>query len=595
MKKLLLIILLLFPYSTDAQTCQPPNYCANTTLTPVVLPTQTVPSLNGSFIDTVASKTVIRITDPTVLASLDTAYNNQRFQVSSGSEQNVWSKPFTSGGHTHHRYYFERVEGGTPHFIDFDANTKTSTFINGWGVAAWATATNFPAASGGTWSYSNDGYFYGHDNATNTTLKKYDFNAKTITTIKDWSSGCGATLSSGHLGEPTVDVTDTTFSVYGGGASQDLDPYVMIYKVGSGCRYLNTQTGTVGGDWGTTGSIVKKNSIGGASSWSGFYVHNARLSPDGNTVRITGCTPGCGDTIYFWDINSLDVKSCVGSSDKCYGHMGWAWTTVINQENSGADAMRYAIRNYSNLSSTGITYVAQPTISPAENIFDSHLSSAYSNAQQSALISCGSSYRNDNSPPNGNTPYTRQHRPFDNEMFCMTLNAGASATTYRFTHTFSSARMPVTEVTCSSVSRSGSTISATCNSHGLSNGQVVAFTHTTSNTLDGYCGYGLGGVTVVNSNSFTCTDESSGTVAATTARTSVVVNGEFNQLPRGNMSQDGRIYGFTTDFMGQLGNTAGGSCTVGTTCRTDVFFVILAETGTGTVCNWHSNPACSTQ
>jgi endonuclease/exonuclease/phosphatase family metal-dependent hydrolase len=561
----------------NISNCQPPNYCARTDLDTVAMPTPTPPSLNGSFVDTISGKTVVRATDATWLAALDTAYNNQRYQVTSGSEQNVWSKSFVSGGQTHYRYSgIERTEGGTTHVIDWNGNTKTGALINGWGNAAWPTATNIPATSGGTWSYSNSDYFYAHDNSTNTTLKKFDFTAKTITTVKDWSSGCGATLSSGHLGEPTVDVTDTYFSTYGGGASQDLDDHVMIYKAGVGCRYFNTQTGTIGGDWGTTGSITKQNSTGGSSSWSGFYVHNARLSPDGNYVRITGCTPTCGDTIFIWDVNSVTVRSCVGGSDKCYGHTGWAWTKMINQENSGADAIRYATRGYSDLSTAGITYVAQPTISPAENIADSHLSSAYSNATQSTVITCGAAYRFDGSPPNGNTPYQRTHRPFDNEVFCMVLNAGANALMYRMTHTFTTARYPVAETTCSSVSRSGTTVSATCNSHGLSNGDVVIFTHTTSNALDGLCGYGLGGVTVTGSNTFTCTDESSGTVAAGTAKTSKHTGSPFEVLPRGNMSQDGRFYAFASDFMGQLGNTAGGACSSSTTCRNDVFIVEMA-------------------
>lgn len=581
-------------------SCQPPTYCANTSTTATTMPTQTPPALNASFVDTVASKTVFRLTDATVLASLDTAYNNQQYQVSSGSEQNAWSKSFTSGGQTHYRYYVERVQGGTPHFFDINGSARTGSFINGWANAAWPTATNFPGMSGGTWSYANDGYFYAHDNATSTTLRKYDFNAKTITTIKDWSTGCGVTLSSGHIGEPTVDVTDTYFSTYGGGASQDRDQHVVIWKVGvgGGCRWINTETLTVGGDWGVTGAVVKKNSTGGAATWPQFYIHNARLSPDGNYVRMTGCTPiptptECGNTIYVWDVNTLDVKACVGSSDKCFGHTGWAWTKMVNQENSSADAIRYAARSYADLSPTGITYVAQPSITPAENMADSHLSSAYSNAQQTALITCGSAYRTDGSPPNGFQPYTRQHRPFDNEVFCMTLNAGANAMMYRFTHTFTSARYPSTEVTCSSVSRSGTTVSATCVGHGLTTGQTAIFTHTASGALDGFCGNGLGGVTVTGADTFTCTDERSGTVAAGTARVSSYQGAPFEALPRGNMSQDGRFYAFASDFMGQLGNTVGGTCAVGTNCRTDVFIVELAPvTGAVVHCNWSNTTRC---
>jgi hypothetical protein len=562
--------------------------------------------VNGSFVDNVSNKTVVRVTDPTWLSALDTGHNNQRYQVTSGSEQNVWSKSFTSGGQTHYRYSgVERVEGGTTHFIDWNGNTRTSTFINGWANAAWPTATQFPGMSGGTWSYANDGFFYAHDNVTNTTLRKYDFNAKTITTVKDWSSGCGVSLTNNHIGEPTVDVTDTYFSTYGGGPSQDRDQYVVVWKagVGGGCRWINTETLTVGGDWGTTGAVVKKTSTGGAGSWPQFFIHNARLSPDGNYVRMTACTPlpvpdECGGTIYIWDLNTTEVKSCVGGTDSCFGHTGWAWTKMINQENSSADAIRYATRSYANLSSAGLSYIANPSIAPAENMADSHISSAYSNAIQSAVISCASAYRTDGSPPNGNTPYQRNHRPFDNEVFCMTLNAGASAPMYRFTHTYTSARYPSTEVTCSAVSRSGSTISATCASHGLTNGQTAVFTHTVGNVLDGFCGSGLGGVTVTGANTFTCTDEGSGTVAAGTARVSSYQGAPFEALPRGNMSQDGRFYAFASDMMGQLGNTAGGTCTMGTDCRTDVWIVELAPLSTATpvtTCKWSTSPPCQSQ
>jgi len=44
----------------------------------------------------------------------------------------------------------------------------------------------------------------------------------------------------------------------------------------------------------------------------------------------------------------------------------------------------------------------------------------------------------------------------------------------------------------------------------------------------------------------------------------------------GAVSQDGRFFSFTSDWMGTLGSDAGGStCTVGTNCRNDVFVMNL--------------------
>jgi hypothetical protein len=44
----------------------------------------------------------------------------------------------------------------------------------------------------------------------------------------------------------------------------------------------------------------------------------------------------------------------------------------------------------------------------------------------------------------------------------------------------------------------------------------------------------------------------------------------------GSISQDGRFFAFSSDWMGTLGSESGSSsCTVGTDCRGDVFVVAL--------------------
>jgi hypothetical protein len=84
----------------------------------------------------------------------------------------------------------------------------------------------------------------------------------------------------------------------------------VAYKVGSGCTHLGTATGTVTGDWGTTGTV-------GISDR--FTVHNVKISKDGQWALISWetCTSTCTNqaTVFLadWDDESLSESPSPGT------------------------------------------------------------------------------------------------------------------------------------------------------------------------------------------------------------------------------------------------------------------------------------------
>src|SRR2546426_11932055 len=127
---------------------------------------------------------------------------------------------------------------------------------------------------------------------------------------------------------------DRRLLVYVGGDAQDRDTIVYVYDRTLGCRWLNTQTGQVGGAWGPTGAYTGDK---------GLLLHNARISRGGRWARLTTSNGRAGQ--YFWDIESLTLTACPdrGAPNFCNGHQVMGFGVGINQRQSG-DAMDLAIR-----------------------------------------------------------------------------------------------------------------------------------------------------------------------------------------------------------------------------------------------------------
>src|SRR3989442_1373722 len=107
----------------------------------------------------------------------------------------------------------------------------------------------------------------------------------------------------------------------------------MVWDTTLGCRYYNTNTGAVGGDWGPTGTV--------STSRRGL-MHNARMSKNGAFAYWIQ-----GDVIEFWEIATLTVRDCNGSlSPYCGGHRVLGNSHLVNAANaSDSSEIRYRALN----------------------------------------------------------------------------------------------------------------------------------------------------------------------------------------------------------------------------------------------------------
>jgi hypothetical protein len=227
---------------------------------------------------------------------------------------------------------------------DTGANSFPFTFNPSTLQAARMYVSSFPATSGlklgvsGDWSRVNPNVFY---TSSGTAISKYDFtdrsNPPSPQPVYDFTSSskclpAGFTETWNTRGGVSGD--DTVFGMaYSNRGSQGTGVYAVAYKVGSGCSILNTQTGQVGGDWGTKGTINI------ADRWT---IHNAKLSKDGNwliMVSETCTSTNCSVGPYFWQIGTTNVGSC-GQGPHCTGHWTEGYTHWINNNQVGNQESR---------------------------------------------------------------------------------------------------------------------------------------------------------------------------------------------------------------------------------------------------------------
>ena len=93
--------------------------------------------------------------------------------------------------------------------------------------------------------------------------------------------------------------------------------FVVVYDKSLGCRWYNTQTGQIGGQWGPTGRV---------STGDSFLIAHATLSRSGNYVRISAYRLRW----YVWDVATLQVTHCpIHSEMRCAGYTATGYNTVI--------------------------------------------------------------------------------------------------------------------------------------------------------------------------------------------------------------------------------------------------------------------------
>ena len=431
--------------AVQSSTCGPPEYCARADRRVEPYP-EKPPAIGpaGSIIsDPTFGSRILRVTD----SRSDPTQAGRPLFTPSSAEQNSWNKNSTM--------FYVTTSGGGFLLYDFDPETMTTRP---------AKSPKVDLGAEPQFSFRQANILYGM-NPRRRAFEQYDTSTGQVAEVNDTSkcvkldSGDTATLVS-------VSADDNRFTTMLG-PRQDKNYMVYVYDRAQGCRWYNTQTGEIGGQWGPKGTISVPDR---------FLLHNARMAKSGKFVYLTRGGGGIGQGWVVWEIDGMNIGVC---SRGCGGHHVMGYSHIVGPSEM-SHPLDLWVRPLNDLNAS------TPIISglaPARDFwFDSHFSWNNVDENDSAPV-CFSTYRPNNPDTPGAAPLVTG--AWQNEIDCAETDGKASKV-WRFAHTYSTAR-----------------------------------------------------------------------------------NG-FWSTPRGNASQDGRFYMFTSDWEDQLGKTPKGD-----KYRTDVFIVEL--------------------
>ena len=340
---------------------------------------------------------IVRITD----ASADPRHMSRSLFTPSSAEQNSWNANST-------KLYVDTA-GGSFLLYDFDPATMKPHL---------ASAPNLPWNGEPQFSYSKPNLLYGLVRR-DPVIQQYDIATGKITDIDD-ASKCVKFQSgdSGHAVSASAD--DNRFSQVIGPV-QDKNYLVYIYDRSLGCRWYNTQTGEIGGQWGPKGTISVQDR---------FLVHNARMAKSGKYIYVTRGGGGIGKGWVSWEIDTMNIYVCPRG---CKGHHVLGYSHIV-----GASGMSHPLEIWLRpLNALEKTTSLISDLAPAKNFwYDSHYSWNNVGPDDSEPV-CFSTYR----PTNPDTPGTPLlvTGPWENEIDCAETDGKASKV-WRFAHTYSTAK-----------------------------------------------------------------------------------------------------------------------------------------------------------
>jgi len=407
---------------TEGCTFGGPIYCSPTNLEPA--PLTRVPVVDGlegagTIVDDPSfGNPIARLTDWTTEG---TGGRNDNFAVDCGGSAEI---NFMNATDTK---FYVCDSGAAMDLFTFDPATMKASRMY---------AANFPATNGlrittnsssGEWSFTQANVLYdietGNFRAGTPIIKSYNFSSLSKPPIPvklyDFSHSPDCVPASSGSTHWVTDVAvsrddqtfSTSFSLTG---NQGTGVWVVVWNRSQGCRWLNTQTGQVGGEWGTAGTI----NLGDR-----FYIHNSRLSKDGKWVRIgfQSCISNCagGIQVYLWQIDTNTLTACTIATN-CLGHTALGYSHMVNSPTTPTQQTQ-TIRPLSNLHNQTHVWTDGP---PSHIPWDNHQSWENANAADSYPFLSSSAT---------GVPIAY---PWDNEVDGFSTNG--SGLVYRFAHTFSS-------------------------------------------------------------------------------------------------------------------------------------------------------------
>jgi hypothetical protein len=356
------------------------------------------PPKNVVFTDPDFASSMVRVTDRSTNFRLPGT-----FLRSEGSgESNEWSKDTN-------KFY---VVGAGGQILAFAFDPKTM-IISSLPNAKPGQALLIPLRTGATFSFVDSDVIYGTSEPDTLTIRSYRFSAGVSTPIIDTRTcgvqpplGTGPSVMSDDDMRSTLD--DTRFSISEGGSQSGSHMFVVVYDKKLGCRWYNTQTGQIGGQWGNQGA---------ASVTVPYLIRHAYLSRSGKYVVIYVNWFGW----YVWDVSTLNVTACPIDShgEECAGYKAVGYNSLIDGPAILGD-MQVIKRPLRDISK--ITQLVTPV--PFQWEDEQNFSWNNVNVHDSTPV-CGTTHSYDGNPS--------IVEPFQGEVFCVETD-GAASTVWRFAH-----------------------------------------------------------------------------------------------------------------------------------------------------------------
>jgi hypothetical protein len=355
------------------------------------------PPVNVVFRDPDFHSRMVRATDATTNFRLPGTY----LRTAGDSSGNEWSSDS--------RKFYVLGEGGQLLAFAFNPSAMAiSALPNAGGKGLLLPLRQ------GTFSFVDPDLIYGTTSKDPLTIKSYRFSTGVSTPVIN-TRNCGVQppLGSGPSvvsdDDVNLSLAENRVSISEGGSQFGSHMFVVVYDKKLGCRWYNTQTGQIGGQWGTSGY---------ATVSSPYLIRHAHLSRDGNYVVIAVSWFGW----YVWNLSTLHVTACPESSHlQCDGYGALGYHTKINGPGV-LDDMQVVKRPLNNLAN--ITQLYSPIPSPSNWGQPLHFTWNNINVNDTAPI-CGSTYSYDGDPA--------IDQPYAGEIFCLETD-GKASTIWRFAH-----------------------------------------------------------------------------------------------------------------------------------------------------------------
>lgn len=354
------------------------------------------PAINMPFHDPDFGTEMVRVTDE----NSDPLGARASYQASSAGTDE-WSRDGR-------KFYVGATGGGTFAF-GFDPATMTVESVGG---ANPGQGFPLPLRAGATFSRVDSDLLFGTLSKTPLTITAYRFSTNTTSTIIDTTT-CGMAPvlvpGPGVLSDDDVNLADNDarVSISEGGNEFGHHMFAVVYDQKLGCRWYNTQTGEIGGEWGSTGA---------ATTGDRFLINHAYLSRDGRYLRIA-----VNQGFYVWDLGTLNVTPCtLSEGDKCRGYAANGYSHMVGRGDA-TDDWNMVKRPLND--PTQITPLVWP-LPPGLWGQEKHFTWNNDNPKDTMPL-CGSVF----------TYYSEDvvKRPYDGEIFCLRTD-GLVSTIWRFAH-----------------------------------------------------------------------------------------------------------------------------------------------------------------